>query len=373
MQKETSLRGQLQQLIDNKTKPLGALGRLEEIALQAGLIQNTLTPEIRRPHIVVFAGDHGIAATGLVNPYPQAVTAQMVLNFLAGGAAINVFCRQHQLGLSVVDAGVNFDFDGVDAGPARGPKLLSRKIGYGTRNYLEGPAITAAELDRALEAGRSIVRDLAATGCNCIGFGEMGIGNTSSASLIMSYVTGIPVEECIGRGTGVSDEQLDKKKAVLREAYRLHQPAIAARPGAMAVLEAARSGAMTTPEAARTGAMTILEHVGGFEIAMITGAFLQAAESRMLVLVDGFIVTSALLLARLIREDVQEFCIFSHTSGESGHVRMLGYLGAEPLLNLGMRLGEGTGAAMAYPLVQSALAFLREMASFDTAGVSKAE
>ena len=338
-----SLRQRLQQQIDNKTKPLGALGRLEEIALQAGLIQGTLTPQLKRPHIIVFAGDHGIAATGLVNPYPQAVTAQMVLNFIAGGAAINVFCRQHQLSLSVVDAGVNFDFDTRSY-----EKLISYKIGYGTRNYLEGPAMTTEELGQAMEAGKAIVRKLVAEGCNCVGFGEMGIGNTSSASLIMSYVTGIPVEECAGRGTGLSDEQLEKKKAVLREAFRLHLPAIAAKPGAL----------------------TILEHVGGFEIAMITGAFLQAAESRMLILVDGFIVTSALLLAKLIREDMQDYCFFSHTSGESGHVRMLEYLDAEPLLNLGMRLGEGTGAAMAYPLLQSSIAFLREMASFETAGVS---
>lgn len=360
MQTKTTLIERLRQLIDNKTKPLGALGRLEEIALQAGLIQHTLTPEIIRPHIVVFAGDHGIAATGLVNPYPQAVTAQMVLNFLAGGAAINVFCRQHKLGLSVVDAGVNFEFNGAggtgspgpaSAGAAGGPKLISQKIGYGTRNYLEGSAMTAAELGKALEAGKSVVRDLAAQGCNCIGFGEMGIGNTSSASLIMSYITGIPVEECAGRGTGASDGQLERKREVLRQAFRLHLPAIAANPDAL----------------------TILEHVGGFEIAMMTGAFLQAAEARMLILVDGFIASSALMLARLIQENVQSFCIFSHTSGESGHARMLEYLDAEPLLDLGMRLGEGTGAAMAYPLVQSALAFLREMASFDTAGVSKAE
>jgi nicotinate-nucleotide--dimethylbenzimidazole phosphoribosyltransferase len=351
---KTTLREKLRQLIDNKTKPLGALGRLEEIALQAGLIQGTLTPELNRPHIVVFAADHGIAATGSVNPYPQAVTAQMVLNFLAGGAAINVFCRQHQLGLSVVDAGVNYEFGSTaigGGGSSAMPRLLARKIGYGTRNYLEAAAMSAAELGRALDAGKDVVRDLAAKGCNCIGFGEMGIGNTSSASLIMSYVTGIPVEECAGRGTGVSDEQLEKKKEVLRQAFRLHLPAIAANPDAM----------------------TILEHVGGFEIAMMTGAFLQAAESRMLILVDGFIATSALLLAKLIRESVVDFCVFSHTSGESGHVRMLEYLDAEPLLNLGMRLGEGTGAAMAYPLIQSALAFLREMASFETAGVSQAE
>jgi nicotinate-nucleotide--dimethylbenzimidazole phosphoribosyltransferase len=343
---QTSLRQRLQLQIDNKTKPLGALGRLEEIALQAGMIQDTVSPQLKRPHIVVFAGDHGVAATGLVNPYPQAVTAQMVLNFITGGAAINVFCRQHHLGLSVVDAGVNFDFD-TTLFPG---KLLSRKIGYGTRNYLEEPAMSAEEMEHAMAEGKRVVRDLAADGCNCIGFGEMGIGNTSSASLIMSYVTGIPVEECAGRGTGVDDEQLEKKKHALREAFRRHLPEIAARPGPL----------------------TILQHVGGFEIAMMTGAFLEAAELRMLILVDGFIATAALLLAKLIREDTQDYCIFSHTSGESGHVRMLEYLDAEPLLDLGMRLGEGTGAAMAFPLVQSAIQFLREMASFETAGVSTA-
>jgi nicotinate-nucleotide--dimethylbenzimidazole phosphoribosyltransferase len=358
---QTTLRQRLQQQIDNKTKPLGALGRLEEIALQVGLIQGTMNPQLSRPHIVVFAGDHGIAATGQVNPYPQSVTAQMVLNFIAGGAAINVFCRQHHLGLTVVDAGVNFDFDtspgaAGSGSPARADiggsgKLISHKIGYGTKNYLETVAMTHEELDRALEAGGEIVAGLHAAGCNCIGFGEMGIGNTSSASLIMSYVTGIPVEECVGRGTGVGDEQLEKKKEVLREAFRRHLPAVAAKPDAA----------------------TILTHVGGFEIAMMTGAFLKAAELRMIILVDGFIATSALLMARLIREDVQDYCIFSHTSGESGHVRMLGYLGAEPLLNLGMRLGEGTGAALAFPLVQSAVQFLSEMASFESAGVSKAE
>src|ERR1700744_1041976 len=172
---DTTLRQRLQQQIDNKTKPLGALGRLEEIALQAGLIQGTSTPQLKRPHIVVFAGDHGIPASGLVNPYPQSVTAQMVLNFITGGAAINVFCRQHNIGLTVVDAGVNFDFDNsLFAG-----KLLSRKIGHGTRNYLEGEAMNADEVTRAMEEGKSIVEDLSARGCNCIGFGEMCIGNTS--------------------------------------------------------------------------------------------------------------------------------------------------------------------------------------------------
>jgi len=347
MQTATSLtlRQALQHRIDNKTKPLGSLGRLEDIAMQIGLLQGTTDPQLVRPHIVVFAGDHGIAATGLVNPYPQSVTAQMVANFLSGGAAINVFCRQHHLGLTVLDAGVNFDFDPI----LYAGKLVTKKIGYGTRNYLEGDAMTSGETIAAIEAGKEVVADLAAQGCNCIGLGEMGIGNTSSASLIMSYITGIPVDECVGRGTGVNDEQLKRKKETLHQAFSLHLPAITANPGPL----------------------TILQHVGGYEIAMLTGAYLKAAELKMVILVDGFITTSALLLARLINSRVTDSCIFSHCSGESGHQKMLEYLGANPLLNLGMRLGEGTGAAMAWPLVQSAVNFLREMASFESAGVSK--
>jgi nicotinate-nucleotide--dimethylbenzimidazole phosphoribosyltransferase len=337
----------LQLQIDNKTKPHGALGRLEEIALQMGIIQGTIHPQLNRPHIVVFAGDHGIAATGLVNPYPQSVTAQMVLNFITGGAAINVFCRQHSLGLTVVDAGVNFDFDTT----LFADKLLAHKIGYGTRNYMEEAAMSVEEVNKAVETGKKIVSDLAAQGCNCIGMGEMGIGNTSSASLIMSFITGIPVEECVGRGTGVNDEQLERKKETLREAFRRHLPAVAAKPDAL----------------------TILQHVGGFEIAMMTGAYLKAAELKMIIIVDGFITTAALLLAKLLNGQVQDHCFFSHTSGESGHRKMLEYLGVEPLLNLGLRLGEGTGAALAYPLLQSAVQFLREMASFESAGVSRAE
>lgn len=343
---QATLRAQLQLLIDNKTKPPGALGRLEEIAMQIGLTLGTLHPQLTRPYIVVFAGDHGIAATGLVNPYPQAVTAQMVLNFITGGAAINVFCRQHHLGLAVVDAGVKFDFEpGLFPG-----KLITQKIGYGTRNYLETEAMNANEVERAMEAGRQVVTDLYAGGTNCVGFGEMGIGNTSSAALIMSYLTGIPIEECTGRGTGVSDEQFLLKKETLRKVYEFHRPAIAAR----------------------REATTILQCVGGFEIAMMTGAYLKAAELNMIVLVDGFITTAALLLARQVNPAVQDNCFFSHTSGESGHAALLDHLGARPLLNLGMRLGEGTGAAMAYPLLQSAIHFLREMASFQSAGVSKA-
>jgi nicotinate-nucleotide--dimethylbenzimidazole phosphoribosyltransferase len=367
-QASTTLRRQLQQLIDSKTKPLGALGRLEEIALQIGLIQGTTHPQLNRPYIVVFAGDHGIAATGLVNPYPQAVTAQMVLNFITGGAAINVFCRQHHLGLTVVDAGVKFDFE-ADLFPG---KLISAKIGRGTRNYLETEAMTAEEVAKALDAGKQVVTDLYAGGTNCIGFGEMGIGNTSSAALIMSYITGIPVEECTGRGTGSSDEQYRVKRETLRKVYDLHLPAVQAHGDTLTARAPGVHADAADAGMAHAAALTILRCVGGYEIAMMTGAYLRAAELKMIVLVDGFITTAALLLARQLNPAVQENCFFSHTSGEQGHAAMLGYLGAQPLLNLGMRLGEGTGAAMAYPLLQSAIHFLREMASFESAGVSKA-
>ncbi|HTR30490.1 MAG TPA: nicotinate-nucleotide--dimethylbenzimidazole phosphoribosyltransferase [Puia sp.] len=340
-----ALRQSLQHRIDNKTKPPGSLGQLEDIALRLGLIQGTTHPTVNNPYIVVFAGDHGIAATGLVNPYPQAVTAQMVLNFIQGGAAINVFCRQHDLGLLVVDAGVNAAFDPA----AVGDRLLSKKIAYGTRNYLEGPAMTASEVQAAIGAGREVVAGLAVGGCNAVGFGEMGIGNTSSAALIMSVVMDIPVTGCVGRGTGVNDDQLEKKKATLQEVHNLHRGAIAAEPTAS----------------------TILQCVGGFEIAMLTGAFLEAADRKMVILVDGFIATAALLLARLSNPRILDHCIFSHTSGESGHAKMLEFLGARPLLSLGMRLGEGTGAALAFPFVRAAANFLEEMASFESAGVSK--
>ena len=343
------MQGTLQGRIDSKTKPHGALGRLEELALQVGMIQGTAHPRLSHPHIVVFAADHGIAATGLVNPYPQAVTAQMVLNFLQGGAAINVLCRQHGIGLRIVDAGVNANF--MELLGVEDSALIHEKIAYGTRNYLEGEAMSREEAERAMEAGRKIVSGLHKEGCNCIGLGEMGIGNTSSASLIMSFVTGVPVEECCGRGTGVNDQQLETKIATLRSVHRLHVQAIAASPDVV----------------------TILQHVGGFELAMMTGAYLQAAALKMVILVDGFITTAALLLASLLDAKVKDHCIYSHTSGEQGHQRMLHYLDARPLLNLGMRLGEGTGAAMAYPIVQSAMVFLREMASFESAGVSKQE
>lgn len=331
------LRESLQDKINQKTKPPGSLGKLEKLALQAGLIQETLTPALKKPAVIVFAGDHGIAADGVVNPFPQAVTAQMVYNFLQGGAAINVFCRQHQLQLIVVDAGVNHVFP-------RHPMLKDRKIAMGTQHMLRGPAMSQDQCRLAMEAGAEEVRMLHEGGCNIIGFGEMGIGNTSAAALLMSHFTSIPVADCTGAGTGSNTQQLAQKKAVLQQVIQHH-------PSPRTALQA-------------------LATFGGFEIAMITGAILQAAALKMIVVIDGFIVTSALLAAVAMQPAVKDYCVYAHCSEEKGHKAMLGFLGVQPLLQLDMRLGEGTGAAIAIPVIQSAVLFLEEMASFSSAQVS---
>ena len=335
---KTALKDAIIHKIQHKTKPLGALGQLETIALQIGLIQQSLTPELCQPTMLVFAGDHGIAQSG-VSPYPQAVTAQMVLNFLAGGAAINVFSRQAGMALRVIDAGVNHVFD-------TSTDLMDAKVGMGTANFFQSPAMTAAQCDTALARGAEIARTEIAAGCNVIGFGEMGIGNTSSASCLMSVLTGVPIGQCVGRGTGLDDAGLSNKIQVLTQSIAHH------------ALNA------TNPYA-------VLCTFGGFEIAMMVGAMLAAAELKAVLLIDGFIATAALLVASHIQPAVLDYCIFAHRSDEHAHQALLKVLNARPLLDLGLRLGEGTGAALAYPLVQSAVNFLNEMASFESAGVSE--
>jgi nicotinate-nucleotide--dimethylbenzimidazole phosphoribosyltransferase len=330
---------QLQHKIDNKTKPLGSLGKLEDIALQIGQIQNTTSPELKNPTIIVFAADHGLADAG-VSPFPKEVTHQMVLNFLNGGAAINVLSKQNGINLKVVDAGIDADFD-------NNPNLIHAKIAKGTKNILETPAMTIEECKKAIETGKEIVQNQFNEACNVIGFGEMGIGNTSSASLLMSKITAIPIEDCVGKGTGHNDEGLKRKKEILKQAFEKHQ--------------------------LDSDPIKILATYGGFEIAMMTGAYLKAAELNMTILVDGFIVTSALLVAYKINPLILENCIFTHTSNEQGHLHMLEYLNAKPILNLEMRLGEGTGAAVAYPIIKSAVNILNQMASFEDAGVSNKE
>lgn len=333
-----TLAAELQAKIDAKTKPLGALGQLETLALQLGLIQQTATPQLRNPRILVCAGDHGAARAGL-SAFPQDVTWQMVQNFLAGGAAINVLARQAGMHLVVADAGVNHDFDVCNG-------LLDAKVAYGTASYLDGAAMTDEQRDAAMRHGANAVEAAHANGCNVIGFGEMGIGNTSSASLLTHCLTGAPLAACVGRGTGLDDAGVARKLALLEQAL----------------------SAWTTR---RDDPLEVLARFGGFEIAMLAGAMIAAAERRMVLLIDGFIVTAALLVAVAVDPSVRECCVFAHCSDEAGHALQLRHLDARPLLQLGLRLGEGTGAALAYPLLRSACAFLAEMASFDSAGVSQ--
>ncbi|MBT9520593.1 MAG: nicotinate-nucleotide--dimethylbenzimidazole phosphoribosyltransferase [Dechloromonas sp.] len=336
---DRAIENSLKNRVDRKTKPLGALGLLERTAIQIGLIQQRLAPEFSQPHLLVFAGDHGAAKAG-VSAYPQDVTWQMVENFLAGGAAINVFARQNGLHLAIIDAGVAHDF-GKRAG------LIDAKIAAGTANYIEEPAMTAEQCAQAIARGAEISHNLAINGCNVVGFGEMGIGNTAAASLITHCLTGLPLADCIGRGTGLDDAGLARKQALLETALNRYRVA----------------GGSNEP-------LAVLAEFGGFEIAMMVGAMLGAAEAKMTLLIDGFIVGSAALTATRLAPALAEYCVFCHRSAEAGHAAQLAALGAEPLLDLGLRLGEGTGAALAFPLVQAAVNFLNEMASFESAGVS---
>ncbi len=322
--------------IDAKTKPPGSLGRLEEIALQLGLMQATTEPVLRAPTVLVFAGDHGFAAEG-VSPYPPEVTPQMVANFLAGGAGINVFARAAGLPVKVVDAGIATEM------PAH-PDLLALKVRAGTRNALHEPALTAAEVALCLTRGAQVVAALAAQGCNAILPGEMGIGNSSAAALLTSALAPAPLDHCVGIGAGHDSAGLTRKRDVLLRVQQRHPD-------------------VREPLAA-------LAAFGGCEIAMMAGAILEAASRRMLVVVDGLIATSAALVAARIAPAAAGYMVFAHASGDRSHATALAALGGRPLLDLGLRLGEGSGAALAWPLIAAAAAFLAEMATFDSAGVS---
>jgi nicotinate-nucleotide--dimethylbenzimidazole phosphoribosyltransferase len=337
---DQGLAAALQQKIDQKTKPLGALGQLEKVAKKIGLIQQRLDPEFGQPHLLVFAGDHGAAKAG-VSAYPQDVTWQMVENFLSGGAAINVFARQNDMHLAIIDAGVAHDF-GKRSG------LINAKMALGTANYIEQPAMSTEQCAAAMERGAEISRNLSANGCNVVGFGEMGIGNTAAASLITHCLTGVALADCVGRGTGLDDAGLARKQGLLEQALTRYRS----------------TGGNNEP-------LAVLAEFGGFEIAMIVGAMLGAAEAKMTLLIDGFIVGSAALTAIKLYPALAEYCVFCHRSAEAGHTAQLKAMNAEPLLDLGLRLGEGTGAALAYPLVLASLNFLNEMASFASAGVAE--
>jgi nicotinate-nucleotide--dimethylbenzimidazole phosphoribosyltransferase len=324
--------------LDILTKPLAALGRLEPLAAQVCAIQGSLQPRITNPVAIVFAGDHGVADRG-VSAYPRAVTGQMVKNFLAGGAAISVLARLQGMDLWVVDAGVEGDC-------GEHPRLVSAKIRHGTRDFVSEAAMTAEELREALYRGKQALEHAAVPRSNTVVLGEMGIGNTSAAALLMHRLTGLPLVECVGRGTGLDDRGLERKRATLALACQ--------RTDTRAPLQ-------------------LLAEFGGYEIAMLIGAMLAAAGRRMLILVDGFTVTVAALLAARVEPGCLSYCVFGHCSAEHAHRALLRQLGVDPLLDLSMRLGEGTGAALAVSSVRAALALFTEMATFEGAGVSGKE
>lgn len=334
---DRSLRPALQDKIDNLTKPKGSLGMLESLALQIGLIQQTLSPVLSHPHNVLFAADHGIIDEG-VSVSPKEVTWQQLSHFSHGGAGINFLCDQHGFKLVLVDAGVDYDI------PA-GRGIIDMKVRRGTDNFLHGPAMSEAELDLCIERGASVVRDIHASGCNIISFGEMGSGNTSPSSMWMHLFTGIPLDKCIGAGAGLSDAGIAHKLDVLNRALAGYKGNDSAE-GKMAWF-------------------------GGFELAMAVGAMLQAAELGMVIIVDGFIMTSCMLAASRLYPAVMDYAVFGHQGDESGHKLMLEAMGARPLLRLGLRLGEGSGAVCAYPIIESAVRMINNMDSFEKVRVTK--
>ena len=331
---QPELAQRLRALLNNKTKPVGSLGRLEALAERLGLILGTESPRLVAPQLVVFAADHGLTAQG-VSAYPSDVTWQMVENFLAGGAAVSVLARQHGLQLTVVDCGVAHDF-----APRDGLRVC--KVAHGTADASQAPAMTTAQCQQALANGADLVRQLPG---NALLLGEMGIGNTSAASLLLARLGGLDIAEVTGAGTGLDAPAIARKTAVLQRVL-------------------ARHADVHEP-------LHALAAFGGFEIATMVGAVLQAAAERRVVVVDGFIASAAVLVASRVAPGVLQRCVFAHRSGERGHARMLALLGAEALLDLQLRLGEGSGAALAWPLLVSACAIMNEMASFDAAGVSR--
>lgn len=335
---DTSMRESVIARIDNLTKPKGSLGMLEDLALQICLVQKTLQPALHEPHNVLFAADHGIIEEG-VTVSPKEVTWQQLSHFSKGGAGINFLCEQHGFKLVLVDAGVDYDIP-------QGHGIIDKKVGRGTRNFLHGPAMTAEEFERCLESGAAVVDGIHAdTRCNIISFGEMGSGNTSSSAVWMSLFADIPIDECVGAGAGLNNAGIRHKRDVLRTAMANY-----------------------------TGGDDVRSKMawfGGYEMVMAVGAMLRAAELGMLVIVDGFIMTSCILAASRLYPQVLDYAIFGHQGDENGHRRMLEALHAMPLLKLNLRLGEGSGAVCAYPIIESAVRMITRMDQFGDANVTR--
>ena len=323
--------------INNLTKPKGSLGTLESHALQIGLIQQTLTPTLQHPQNIIFAADHGIVEEG-VSLSPKEITWQQISNFLHGGAGVNFLCRQHGFTLKIVDAGVDYDLP-YEKG------IINMKVRKGTRSYLHEAAMTEEEMELCLERGAEVVRRCHEEGSNILSFGEMGIGNTSSSSMWMTCFTDIPLKECVGAGSGLDNAGIRHKYEILKQALDNYRGDGSPRD--------------------------IIRHFGGLEMVMAIGAMLQAAELKMIILVDGFIMTNCILAAGKLHPEVLDYAIFGHCGDESGHKLLLEKLNANPLLHLGLRLGEGTGAICAYPIVVSAVRMINEMDNFAHAAITK--
>ncbi|VFB15210.1 putative phosphoribosyltransferase [Bacteroides heparinolyticus] len=334
---DESIRAALTDKINNLTKPKGSLGMLEELALQIGLIQQTLSPTLRHPQNIIFAADHGIVEEG-VSLSPKEITWQQISNFLHGGAGVNFLCRQHGFVLKIVDAGVDYDLP-YEKG------IINMKVRKSSRNYLHEAAMTEEEMEQCMERGAEVVRLCHNEGSNILSFGEMGIGNTSSSSLWMSYFADIPLEQCVGAGSGLDHMGIRHKYEVLKQSMDNYKGNGSVRD--------------------------IMRHFGGLEMVMAVGAMLQAAELKMIILVDGFIMTNCLLAASMIHPEVKDYAIFGHCGDETGHRLVLDSLHAKPLLNLDLRLGEGTGAICAYPIVDSAVRMINEMDNFAHASITK--
>jgi nicotinate-nucleotide--dimethylbenzimidazole phosphoribosyltransferase len=330
----------VQQKIDNLNKPKGSLGRLEELAMQLCLIQQTLTPSTAHPCHLLLGSDHGIEREG-VSVSPREVTWQQMVNFTLGGGGVNMFCRQHGFHLRIVDVGVDHDLSSI-------PGIIDRKIAHGTSNFLYEPAMTSEQFDQAIQTGSDLVDDCIHEGCRILSIGEMGIGNTSPSSIWMHLFCNIPLQECIGAGAGLNNEGIRHKYEVLSRAVDRF-----------------------SLSAHHTSIDEIIRYFGGFEMVTAIGAMLRAAERHLVILVDGFIMTACALAATRLYPASQDYMVFTHCGDESGHRRMLDFLGAHPLLSLGLRLGEGTGALCAFPIIDSAVRMINEMNNFDDAKITK--
>ena len=323
--------------INNLTKPKGSLGTLENLALQIGLIQQTLSPALHHPQNIIFCADHGIADEG-VSVSPKEVTWQQTIHFTHGGGGVNFLTHQHGFGLKIVDAGVDFDLP-----YERG--IINMKVRKGTRNFLHEAAMTEEEMNLCIERGAEMVKRCEAEGSNILSFGEMGIGNTSPSSIWMHLFAHIPLAQCVGAGSGLNQSGINRKLQILQQAVNHYK--------------------------GDGSAQDIIRYFGGYEMVMAIGAMLQAAEDHVIILVDGFIMTACMLAAMQLYPAVKDYAIFGHCGDESGHKLLLDAMDAQPLLNLGLRLGEGTGAICAYPIVDSAVRMINEMESFKQASITK--